>query len=267
VASSLQERADALGWYHTIEFGHGVVTKGYVDTRRIVDRVPLPKSLEGKRCLDVGTQNGFWAFEMERRGAKSVLGVDLSDPTELDWPPRQELEDPSGGYLALDDRDLHRRSFEFAKDALGSSVDWKGISVYDLSQEDLGSFDFVFMGSLLLHLRDPIRALTKVREVCVGEAVFLDTISLISTVAFGRHPRAHLNATRVWWWTPNRAALIRMIESSGWDVLESSPILYIPKGERFIKLKARDVLAAGVDGVVSVLKGSPHVALRVRPLR
>jgi tRNA (mo5U34)-methyltransferase len=264
--SSAQERTDELGWYHTIELGNGVVTKGYVDTRGAVSRVPLPQSLEGKRCLDVGTQNGFWAFEMERRGASSVLGVDLSDSTQLDWPPRRALEDPSGGYLELDDRDLHRRSFEFAKEALGSKVEWNGVSVYDLSSAQLGLFDFVFMGSLLLHLRDPVRALTKVREVCVGEAVFFDTISLISTIAFGRRPRAHLNATQVWWWTPNRAALVRMIQSSGWDIVESTPILYIPKGERFRTLTARGVLTAGVDGVVSVLRGAPHVAFRVRPM-
>lgn len=34
-----------------------------------MSKLPLPDSLDGMRCLDVGTQNGFWAFELERRAA------------------------------------------------------------------------------------------------------------------------------------------------------------------------------------------------------
>jgi hypothetical protein len=48
--------------------------------------------------------------------------------------------------------------------------------------------------------------------------------------------------------------------------VETTPILYIPKGERFRTLTPRSVLAAGVDGVVSMVKGAPHVAFRVRPM-
>ncbi|PWU24508.1 MAG: TIGR04290 family methyltransferase, partial [Candidatus Rokuibacteriota bacterium] len=31
--------------------------------------MPWPAALSGQRWLDVGTMGGFWAFEMERRGA------------------------------------------------------------------------------------------------------------------------------------------------------------------------------------------------------
>src|SRR5437016_1983956 len=44
--------------------------------------------MDGMRALDVGTWDGFWAFEMERRGA-DVLALDLDDPQDLDWPPRR----------------------------------------------------------------------------------------------------------------------------------------------------------------------------------
>ena len=37
------------------------------------------------RALDVGTWDGFWAFEMERRGAE-VTALDLDDERDLDWP-------------------------------------------------------------------------------------------------------------------------------------------------------------------------------------
>src|SRR5215212_6968797 len=77
-----------MGWYHTIELAPGQETEGMFDLRPFVDRYGLPESLEGKRCLDVGTWDGFWAFEIERRGGE-VVGIDLDDERLLDWPPRR----------------------------------------------------------------------------------------------------------------------------------------------------------------------------------
>ena len=55
-------------WYHTLELPGGIVTPGWFDLRGVVDRLPWP-DVRGKRCLDVGTYDGFYAFELERRGA------------------------------------------------------------------------------------------------------------------------------------------------------------------------------------------------------
>ena len=48
-------------WYHSIELAPGEVTPGCFDTRAVAGKVPLPANLAGKRCLDVGTRDGFWA--------------------------------------------------------------------------------------------------------------------------------------------------------------------------------------------------------------
>src|ERR1700730_10047735 len=58
-----------VDWYHTLDLGNGVVTPGFVDHREQVAQHQFPASLAGKRCLDVATFDGFWAFEMEKRGA------------------------------------------------------------------------------------------------------------------------------------------------------------------------------------------------------
>ena len=42
------------------------------------------------------------------------------------------------------------------------------LSAYDLSP-DLGTFDFVFCGDLLLHLKDPITPVENIRSVCTGQ--------------------------------------------------------------------------------------------------
>src|ERR1043165_1637157 len=102
-----------MGWYHTLELAPGLVTEGIFDRRPVIDRYRLPASLEGKRALDVGTWDGFWAFEMERRGAE-VVALDLDDERDLDWPPRRRPDhfpdEPRG------------EGFRLAKEILGSSV-------------------------------------------------------------------------------------------------------------------------------------------------
>jgi tRNA (mo5U34)-methyltransferase len=72
-------------WYHTIELAPGVTTPGWFDLRPIVDRFPWP-TVGGKRCLDIGTYDGFLAFELERRGAAEVVATDIAAHADWDWP-------------------------------------------------------------------------------------------------------------------------------------------------------------------------------------
>src|ERR687887_372295 len=80
-------------WYHTIELAPGVVTPGWFDLRPIVKRMPWP-DVAGRRCLDVGTYDGFLAFELERRGAAEVVAVDIDDHSSWDWPARARALGP-----------------------------------------------------------------------------------------------------------------------------------------------------------------------------
>jgi tRNA (mo5U34)-methyltransferase len=149
------------GWYHTIELGNGLVTSGDYDHRRVVDRYGLPDSMEGMTALDVGTCNGFFAFEMERRGA-DVTAIDVEKWGDFDWLPG--LRTRAGWRLRP------RERFEFARELLGSEVRYVTCNVYDLSPA-LGSFDLVFCGSLLVHLMNPLRALLNIRSVTRGQAI------------------------------------------------------------------------------------------------
>src|SRR5438270_2000125 len=104
-------------WYHTIELAPGVVTPGRIDHRGVVDRV-LPADLSGKRALDVGTFDGFWAFELERRGAE-VTAIDVDRVDSAEWPPlsRARLEREAQDWgLQLG------RGFALAAAAIGSRV-------------------------------------------------------------------------------------------------------------------------------------------------
>ena len=259
-------------WYHCIELPDGTVTPGAFDLRPSTSIVPLPHRLDGKRCLDVGTWDGFWAFEMEKRGAAEVVAIDIDDPARWDWPPRERLSAQRGGLAVLRDRKPPGAGFAQAAQALGSRARRVDRSVYDLDPDVDGRFDVVFLGSLLLHLRDPVAALDRVRAVCSGQAVIADTVEAIPSLLRPRTPIARLEGTeRPWWWLPNRAGLHQMVRSAGFEILEATGLYYVPTGPGHERTRVRDLpgrvlSAAGREEIVTTLRGIPHAAVRARPL-
>jgi tRNA (mo5U34)-methyltransferase len=208
--------SELQSWYHTIELPGGVVTPGEYDLRSVVDKVGLPARLDGTRCLDVGTHDGFWAFEMERRGAREVVALDVADPAELDWPePRPELTDDVLSFLLA-----RKRAFGFAAQALGSNVKPRYESVYDLDPATIGRFDLAFIGTLLHHLRDPIGALQAVRRVVDGRLVLVAVFAPWKTALFPLSPVTELAelGNVPFWEVPNLAGLRRQVEMGGWTI-------------------------------------------------
>jgi tRNA (mo5U34)-methyltransferase len=261
----LRAQISERDWYHTLELAPGVVTPGWFDTRGVVGELPLPASLAGKRCLDVGTFDGFWAFELERRGAREVVAIDLLDHSRADWPPNARPET----VAAISGHKRGGGGFELASESLGSSVVRHELSVYDVSPETLGSFDFVYMGSLLLHLRDPVRALDRLRQVCDGELLVVDNIDLLLTLIFPRRPVASLDMQgRPWWWTCNAAGIVRMLEAARFRALDRPRRVFMPPGEgqALPRLRPGMLLSrTGRDAALLRLRGDPHVAVRATP--
>ena len=213
---SVSAEVNSLPWYHTIELPGGIVTPGEYDHRPVVSKVPLPERLDGLRCLDVGTHDGFWAFEMERRGAAEVVAIDVEQADEIDWPePRPQINDELRSAVAQ-----RKRAFEVARDALGSKVDRRYVSVYELDEAKEGRFDVAFLGTLLHHLRDPIGALQGVRRVVDGRLVLVGIFSPVKTVLLPFTPVTELleYGSDPFYEMPNLAGLRRQLELGGWEI-------------------------------------------------
>jgi tRNA (mo5U34)-methyltransferase len=212
------EAVAGVSWYHSIALPGGIVTPGEYDHRNSVSRLPMPTLLTGKRCLDIGTHDGFWAFEMERRGADDVVAVDIDDPARIDWPGAPPQRQPE----TLQWLENRRKAFDIAHAALGSRVKRKNISVYDLTTDEVGMFDFAFLGTLLHHLRDPIGALMAVRRVVQGALVVCAVFSVSKTLVHPRQPIMELMGRegQPFWELPNLAGLRRQLTASGWTVDE-----------------------------------------------
>ncbi|MDQ3741666.1 MAG: class I SAM-dependent methyltransferase, partial [Actinomycetota bacterium] len=162
---------------------------------------------------------GFWAFEMERRGA-DVVATDVERADDAEWPPhrREELRaeaDRLGVELG--------RGFREAAEALGSSVRRVVCDVRSLEPDAIGGpVDVAFCGALLLHLRDPVGALERIRSVLVpgGRLLLLEPVLLHASVLRRPYARFEPTATPFNWWRPNLAALRGWLEVAGFAAVE-----------------------------------------------
>ncbi len=205
--AAARERLGEIGWYHTQELAPGLVTPGLFDLRPYVDRYGIDADLAGARALDVGTFEGFWAFELERRGAE-VTALDVDSTGELDWPPRLR---PAAA-------ERRGEGFELARAALGSNVERVGASIYDATPESLGGrFDLVLCGSVLIHLRDPMLALERLAALCRGRLVLADEYS--RRLAWLPLAAAEFRGETPWstWWRPAPRTWRAMVRCAGFE--------------------------------------------------
>jgi tRNA (mo5U34)-methyltransferase len=254
-------------WYHTMEVAPGVVTPGWFDLRPIVDDLPWPE-VEGRRCLDVGPYDGFFSFELERRGAAEVVAVDIGSHADWDWP--HDMRDRGPAALAAITGTPVGTGFRLASELLGSRVERVELSAYDLTPDRVGSFDVVVCGALLLHLRDPLRALEAIREVCAGEFLSMEEIRPVLSLLRRRTPLAELNGigNLCQWWVPNAAGHRRMVRAGGFEIERVSRPYAVRFGPSHPP-RDRGLRARGARLVARILTGAPGVpyqAVLARPV-
>jgi tRNA (mo5U34)-methyltransferase len=221
---ALESRVHELGpWFHNLRLGE------HADVQTAPDhplgdfpsnfwqffKDAVPADLSGQSVLDIGCNGGFYAFEMKRRGAARVVGVDHD-----------------AAYLA---------QARFARDQLGVDVDFQKGDVYDIDRVVGGEqFDYVVFMGVLYHLRHPLYALEKIAALVRGRLLFqtMERGSWDSTpfalnysiderdVFFDeRFPRMYFiehsfagDATN--WWIPNPACTQAMLRSVGLLVVD-----------------------------------------------
>lgn len=235
-AKALRQRIADLYWYHTLDLGHGVSTPGFVDNRSQVNEIGLPPSLSGKRVLDIGTFDGFWAFEMERRGADEVVAFDLDSLEQMDIRPKfreQFVQE------AIRERGTAKlgQAFALAKDILGSKVERKICNLYEISPEVAGTFDVVHCSDVIPHIRDPQLAIENIFSVTQGFAILgsafdpeLDELGqpLMRVCPSG--------GDFVWWWYSSQSLKL-MMELAGFQRVEEVNRLRVDNGAgRFWKV-------------------------------
>src|SRR6267378_5493587 len=73
------------GWWHSFELPDGTLIEGpnsLAGQKTRIGQFPISEDLTGKRVLDIGAWDGWFSFEMERRGAE-VVAIDSARQNTL----------------------------------------------------------------------------------------------------------------------------------------------------------------------------------------
>lgn len=219
---TMRQRIQKLGpWFHNLTLD-GIETApdhflgDYPRIKFEHFRDAIPADLTGKSVLDIGCNAGFYSFEMKRRGAARVLGIDTDEH-----------------YL---------RQARFAAEVNGADVEFRRLPVWDVGA--LGErFDLVIFMGVLYHLRHPLLALDLIHEHVAKDLLLFQSmqrgsreiIELEEDYDFNAacpfddpgYPKMHFIERRYShdetnWWVPNRACVEAMLRSSGFAI-ESQP--------------------------------------------
>jgi len=212
----IKEKLETLApWFHCIDLGAGIKTKTRSAATETVSHpvetwkkisLCLPADLTGKSVLDVGCNAGFYAIEAKRRNAQRVLGIDAQRH--------------------------HVRQALFVREVLGLDIEYRRMSVYDLSRASVGQFDITLALGLIYHCKHVVLALERLFEV-TKHLLILETAilpldktpkSFVDIAAAGEvtlHPLAYaenlpeMKETTFNWFLPSLSALESLLKNIG----------------------------------------------------
>lgn len=194
-----KEQIQKLTWWHVITFPDGTVTPGRCDYREDENsrRFQLPADMRGLKVLDLGTFDGYWAIEAQKRGA-TVTAADR-------WSPMLEtaksaLDAYNIPYVWLGDLDN------------GHKAHWLA-----------SQYDVVLFYGILYHLKNPFEGLRNAASFLKpGGRLFLESavnqgklqgiktdiplLWVIDEVHHGDDTNYHM---------PNEAAIIQLAKMAG----------------------------------------------------
>lgn len=230
IATRVRELAP---WFHNLRLD-GIETApdhflgDYPNAKWLRFAHALPDDLRGRSVLDIGSNAGFYAIEMKRRGADRVVAME-----------------PDPHYLA---------QAQFAAAVSECDIEFQQCSIYDLPA--LGEqFDVVLCMGVLYHLRYPLLALDLIRRYAVRELLVFQSMlrgaagvpaidadyPFDETQIFDDPGFPHMSFIEeryagdpTNWWIPNLACATAMLRSAGFDIVahpEEEVFLCRPCGE------------------------------------
>jgi tRNA (mo5U34)-methyltransferase len=195
-----------------IEYPDGTVHGGNKDFRPWIEHLGLSDvDFSGLNVHDVATDEGWWAFWAESRGANYVEASDVEEFESYDWgyhPDKEFIEQHNAARGG-------RKVFDLHHDNLKSGVVAKKQSVYEIN----GKFDVIFCHGLLYHLRHPLLAIDRLRAACQGllimETFVDDRDDSLSSIM--RFYRTHEIGPISNWTGASTACVNSWLKDSGFD--------------------------------------------------
>jgi tRNA (mo5U34)-methyltransferase len=212
IQDQIQDQIKDHLWIHTIDLGHGVTTPGRWAAEHKLHLMQALDTLDlrGKKVLDIGCLDGLFTFEAERRGAAEIYATDLV--TQV-YPPRDT-------------------TFQVAHRILESKASYHpDVSVFDIGSLGVNDFDVVLYLGVYYHLRDPLLAFARLRQVMKEGALIVIEGEVLANVEtslahyFYKKPYA---LDRSNWWVPSIPCFREWVESSFFEIVADlhAPLTY-----------------------------------------
>jgi tRNA (mo5U34)-methyltransferase len=146
--------------------------------------------------LDIGTWNGYFAFEAKRSGAGRVIASD-----SVCW------------HLPMF---RGRETFDLARECLDLDIEAKVIDPTELPG-DLQPVDVILFLGVFYHMQEPVAVLKKAAALAHDVLVIETHQDLLTVDRPGMifYPRDTLNGDHSNWWGPNPECMFELLDSIG----------------------------------------------------
>ena len=129
------EQIEKYEWRQSIEVLNGVSTKGKLDNREFTLKQFNLIDFKDKSVLDVSCADGFYLLQAEKRGAKTVIGID---------------------------KKKSKAASEFLLPFLNSKIKMEEVGFFDYKPKN--KFDIIIFTGILCHVKHPLLALEVVSD-------------------------------------------------------------------------------------------------------
>lgn len=195
----LIEKIASLEWIHTIDLGNGVLTPGKWPANPHILEAMDGINFEGKKVLDVGTCNGLWTFEAEKRGAIHVSSIDYLTHVGYWCTPAFKL-----AHRVLKSRAIYNPD----------------LSVYDVENLAIYDFDVIIFCGVYYHLKNPLLAFAKLRKILRsgGTLIIEGPVIQDDKRCYAKFLYKDADPDRSNWWIPTSRCLREWIECSFFEI-------------------------------------------------
>jgi hypothetical protein len=208
-------------WYHAMDLPEVGTVGGQWDLRATIDEYLGHFDFRGKRCMDLGAASGYLTFEMERRGAREVVSVDL----DADRHAYDVVPFASADFDVDAARERLRGLIHATQDAywlahrlLGSRAKAYYGTGYDLPAA-LGQFDVVMIGMMLPHVRDPFSVLEQAAARSDETIIVTQQAPRVAEAYAYFMPDPSTREPEAAWWSLSEACVERMLAVLGFEVI------------------------------------------------
>jgi len=182
-------------WHHTIRLFPDLIVAGAKSAETLeAERAAIlgVVDLAKRSVVDVGTWNGYFAFEAKRAGARSVIATD--------------------SYVWRSPLFRGRETFELARAFLGIDVEAMEIDPTEFPGA-LAPADVVLFLGVFYHMIDPAMVLRKVAALATDLLVIETHQDLLALdrPAMVFYPGATLNDDATNWWGPNPECVTELL--------------------------------------------------------